>query len=238
MKLRTKIFYGLFCVLFVLAMCVALSAVSGCGQSVEQQKLVGQLIDANNKLKAGVVATTQQSPQIAADIAALPPGKIKDEATAILAKGNEYAAKAIKGSDDASKILTAAQSGDAGGTIAATAGALSGVPGVGPYAGLIGLLASVGYGAYQNAQKKKATAAAQEAMAQAQEALDLAKETQGHLKNVVHSIEYAGPEWTPDHAAAIAGIQGPETTAAVNAIKAEIGIQPVAPAAAMAAETK
>lgn len=54
---------------------------------------------------------------------------------------------------------------------------------------------------------------------------------EGHLKNVVHSIEYAGPDWTPDHAAAVAAIQGPETTAAVNAIKNEIGIQPVATAA-------
>jgi hypothetical protein len=225
MPVRKQFAYGILGVLCVLGALCGLSALSGCGQTPEQRsKFVQELIDANNRVKAGVVATTQQAPAIEAQLQALPPSKARDEALADLAKGKAYAASAQKISDDAGRILAAAQGGDGAGAIAATAGALSGVPGVGPYAGLIGVVLAGAYSVYQTTKKNQALAVAADANAEAQANLNAANEAQGHLKNVVFSIEHGGPEWTADHASEIAALQGPATTAAVNAIKQEIGI--------------
>lgn len=82
----------------------------------------------------------------------------------------------------------------------------------------------IGVGLWNWIKKNRAVLAANDASAQADRALDAAQTAEGHLKNVVHSIEYAGPEWEQSHADAIAAIQGPETTAVVREIREQLGV--------------
>lgn len=114
------------------------------------------------------------------------------------------------------RIIASATAGDPMALGTSAAGMAATVPGVGPYAALVGFAVTLGFGLWkqlQNAKAQKDLAAAQ---------VDAAAATQ-NLKNVVFSLENAGPDWTAADKAAVAALQGQQTTAAVEAIKAALG---------------
>lgn len=215
MKLKTKIVWGMLCVLCVLGALCGLSALSGCSDAQYQA-----WIKTRDTAQEELTAAGAEVAALKAEAAALPEGKVKQTALKVLAQSEGRIPSLQKKVDDASTLAAGIHSGDAAQATAGAAGLLSGTA-LGPYAGLAITLAGYIYERLKRkSQVAEATQLASDATAEASEHLT-------NLKNVVFSIEHGGPEWTADHASEIAALQGPATTAAVNAIKQEIGIIPV-----------
>ncbi len=193
----------------------------GCAQTPEQRAAeLQKLVDFNNQIHAGIAATTQAAPAIDASIAALPDGKVKADAAKASATVKSELQTAAVLTEGAGKVLVAAQSGDPVAAGAAVGGALSVIPGVGAYAALAGLLVTTAFGVFKSIQSSKATAAAAAADAQAQAHLEAAQTAQTNLKNVVKSIDAAGVVFTDSQKETIKTVQGAETSAVVEQIKA------------------
>jgi hypothetical protein len=164
---------------------------------------------ARDEMKKDLVATTQRIAELEDQVSRLPEGPAKTEAQQALAKAQELVPLFRSKIDSLDNLIVAARAGDASNIGASVGGLLSGVPVVGPYAGLIGVLAGIGWGVFQRLARSRDLAAAQK---QADDALV-------NLKNVVFSIEKAGPDWSEADKSAIAAIQGPSTSLAVEQIK-------------------
>ncbi len=166
---------------------------------------------ARDSLKRDLIATTQQIPQLQSEVESLPPGPARDRALAALATAQTLVPQLAARIDSLDQIIVAARTGNASNLGASVGGLLSGVPVIGPYAGLIGLLAGMGWGAYQRLKRAK----------EVDSAVSAAGDLRDHLKNIVNSVEQAGPDWTEQDKAAIRAIQGPATSKLVAEIKGE-----------------
>jgi len=166
---------------------------------------------ARDSLKRDLIATTQQIPALQSEVESLPPGPARDRAMAALSTAQALVPQLAARIDSLDQIIEAARTGNASNLGASVGALLSGVPIIGPYAGLIGLLAGMGWGAYQRLKRAK----------EVDNAVAAAGDLRDHLKNVVNSVEQAGPEWTEQDKAAIRAIQGPATSKLVAEIKGE-----------------
>jgi hypothetical protein len=193
-----------FLLLFLALTLSAILLFSGCTDST-----LARWQSARDTLKRDLIATTQQIPLLRTELELLPPGPARDKAAAALTAAEQLAPQLAARIDNLDQIITAARTGDASAVGSSLGGLLTGVPIIGPYAGLIGLLAGFGWGIFQRIKRAK----------EVDDALAAANETRDHLKNVVTSLEQAGPDWTDQDKAAIAALQGPATTAAVHEIK-------------------
>ncbi|MGA2500617.1 MAG: hypothetical protein ABSH20_22995 [Tepidisphaeraceae bacterium] len=162
-------------------------------------------------LKRELTATTQQISTLQKEIDALPPGPMREQIKATLAKAEALAPQLAGKVDRLDQMIVAARTGDATQVGSSLGGLLAGVPVVGPYAGIIGVVAGLVWGAYQRVQRAK----------EVDDALGTADELRGHLKNIVTSIEAAGPEWSEQDKAAIRAVQGEATTKVVEGIKSD-----------------
>ncbi|MFI5381444.1 MAG: hypothetical protein ACHRHE_19270 [Tepidisphaerales bacterium] len=162
-------------------------------------------------LKRELTATTQQISTLQKEIDALPPGPMREQIKATLAKAEALAPELAGKIDHLDQMIVAARTGDATQVGSSLGGLLSGVPVVGPYAGIIGVVAGLVWGAYQRVKRAK----------DVDDALGTADELRGHLENVVTSIEAAGPEWSEQDKAAIRAVQGEATSKVVEEIKGD-----------------
>jgi hypothetical protein len=190
--------------LFLIITLFAALAFSGCSDAA-----FARWQRTRDTLRAELSATTQQISQLQTQIDALPPGALRDQAQAALFKAQVLAPQLETRLTSLDQVLSAAHGGDPSSLGAGVSGLLTGLPYVGPYAGIIGLLAGLGWGIYQRVRRDNDVISAQAA----------AEEIRRHLANVVRSLEQAGPEWSAEDKANIAAIQGPATTAAVRRIK-------------------
>lgn len=108
------------------------------------------------------------------------------------------------------ELAKAAGTGDVDAAGKAITGVVSGIPGVGPYAGLIGIGITALIGFWQRQQKIKALAEA-------------AKATNAAEK-IVESVELAGPDWSAADKEAIRKLQGVEVSTFVHEIKSKLGL--------------
>ncbi len=162
-------------------------------------------------LKRELTATTQQISTLQKEVDALPAGPMREKIKTTLAKAEALAPELAGKIDHLDQMIVAARTGDASQVGASLGGLLAGVPVVGPYAGVIGVVAGLVWGAYQRVKRAR----------EVDDALGAADELRGHLKNVVSSIEAAGPEWSEQDKAAVRAIQGEATTKVVEGIKSD-----------------
>jgi biopolymer transport protein ExbB/TolQ len=188
--------------LLIVVLLIGVSGVSGCQNDA-------QFTQTLNETRAALVAAEKQISDLKLAVDALPPGDNQKAASDALATAEKIRADLMTRLAAVEALNTAAKTGDTQGLGAAIASALAGIPVVGPFAPLIGLLGGIGWGIYQQIKGKAAVAAV---------GADLATET-AHLTNVVKSIEVAGPDWSDEDKKAITTIQGAATSARVEEIK-------------------
>ena len=190
--------------IFITFTLLAACFVSGCTDTV-----LCRWQQTRDGLKRELTATTQQISTLQKEIDALPPGPMREQIKTTLAKAEALAPELAGKIDHLDQMIVAARTGDASQVGASLGGLLSGVPVVGPYAGIIGVMAGLVWGAYQRVKRAK----------EVDDALGTADELRGHLENVVTSIEAAGPDWTEQDKAAIRAVQGEATSKVVEEIK-------------------
>lgn len=173
---------------------------------------LAQWSSARDQIQRDLAATTQQVAQVQTQVASLPDGPDKERARQVLASAQQLVPVVQAKLDNLDKLIQGATSGNASQFGSGVGGLLTGVPGIGPYAGLIGIVAGLGWGLFQNFQRGKEVSAAQTE----------AQAAQANLRNVVYSLELAGPDWSEQDKSNIAAIQGPQTSAAVDQIKKDL----------------
>jgi hypothetical protein len=194
-------------IVFVIVTLAAAVLFSGCAGGT------GQWEQVRDTLQRELAATTRQLPALERELEALPPGPARQRALEALAQAQALVPRLAEKIDAVDRIILAGRGGDAGAVGAGIGGLLAGVPVIGPYAGLIGLLAGMGWGIYQRLRRAN----------EVDEAAAAAAELRQHLANVVRSLETAGPDWTEADKAAIRAIQGEATTRVVEEIKKQEG---------------
>lgn len=181
-----------------LSLCaVAMLALVGCTQLDDLQRY-------KNQVDGEIAATRAEIDRTRASLATRPNAdpkvaQILDEASKALNVASER-------SKDLQTVIDGIRNQDPAGALAP----LRKIPGVGQYADLAILLATIGWGIWQRQKGSQAAKAAGEAV--------------GHLKSVVLSVEKALPDRSEAAKTSMANIQGAETTAAVQAIKDELGL--------------
>lgn len=182
-----------------------LATIVGCSADAAQQWQ-----SMRQGVRAELIATTQSIGRLKAEVDRLPDGDARRTAEQALADAESLLPTLVARMDHLDTLITSSQSGDATQLGSALGGLLAGVPVIGPYAGLAGLAAGVAWGTYQRLRRRR----------------DLVRLTatadslRNHLKNVVLSLEQAGPEWTEQDKQQISALQGPATTRIVHELKA------------------
>ena len=181
---------------------LAIAAIlSGCvGTAVSQWQAEAE------KERSAYVAATQKAADWQTVANALPPGPTRDKAIAASTQASGAAVTAADRYKQLNDIVGAQKADDSAAVGKAVGNLLTGIPYIGPYAPYIGWGAGALLGLIAFIQRaKKATALM-------------------HLDNVVKSVEVGGPDWTEADKAQVAAIQGPQTSAAVEAAKKRLGL--------------
>jgi hypothetical protein len=156
---------------FVLALCI-LRCVSGCNaNSLDQWKKT------RDQIATQLVATTQSIQDIQKQIDTLPDGEMKTKAQNALRAAQDLAPQLSEKLTSLDQMIQSAASGDSSTLSAGVTGLLSGLPVIGPYAAMIGLLAGMGFGAWQRIKRQKEVNQAVTAAKDLEEKLKIAQST-------------------------------------------------------------
>lgn len=194
-------------VLVAVMLGLALLLAPGCN-SADSQKFEAAL----QQTRTALADSQKQIADLKTAAEALPAGATKDKALEVLTKAEAARAGLEAKAAAVESVMVAAKSGQTDSIGPAVSSAISGIPVVGPYASIIGVVAGIGYGIWQSRKRAAETQALADSLAAESE----------HLTNVVKSIEVAGPDVTEADKKAIAQVQGPGTSLRVEEIKANL----------------
>ncbi len=151
---------------FALAL-YAIRCVSGCNANT-----LDQWKQTRDQISGQLIATTQNIQKIQEQLDQLPEGEMKRKAQDALREAQDLAPRLSEKLVSLDQMIQSASAGDASTLGAGVTGLLTGLPVIGPYAGLIGLIAGMGFGAYQQIKRQK----------EVNQAIQTAKELENKLK--------------------------------------------------------
>lgn len=148
----------------------AVRCVSGCNANN-----LNQWRQARDQVATQLIATTRNIEEIQQQLDALPDGELKTKAQNALREARDLTPVLSAKLASLDQMIQSASSGDTSTLGAGVTGLLSGLPVIGPYAGIIGLLAGMGFGAWQRVKRQKEVNQAMAAAKELEEKLKTAK---------------------------------------------------------------